>query len=39
MSTKTDLQEETALAIETEAAEEGQTIVHCICGQDAAYRI
>jgi hypothetical protein len=39
MSTKTDYQEETAVEIETEVAEEGQTIVHCVCGQDAAYRI
>ncbi len=39
MSTKTEYQEETAVEIETEVAEEGQTTVHCICGQDAAYRI
>lgn len=39
MSTKTNIQSETEFATETEVAEEGQTIVHCICGQEAAYRI
>lgn len=41
MSVKIEHQEEIELetALQTEVAEEGQTIVHCICGQDAAYRI
>lgn len=29
----------TETALETMVAEEGQTIVHCICGQEAFYRI
>ncbi len=33
----TEVKEETAL--ETLVAEEGQTIVHCVCDMDAAYRI
>src|SRR4051812_48230636 len=32
-------EEETEVAMETLVAEEGQVIVHCICGQDAYYRI
>lgn len=41
MGTKTELEQETETVTElqTEVAEEGQTIVHCVCGQDAAYRI
>lgn len=41
MSVKIEHQEDTKLetALQTEVAEEGQTIVHCVCGQDAAYRI
>jgi hypothetical protein len=41
MSTKieTHTQVETETATETMVAEEGQTIVHCICSQDAFYRI
>lgn len=41
MTIKTDTNKETETAIEVESlvAEENQTIVHCICGQDAAYRI
>jgi hypothetical protein len=31
--------EETEIQTETMVAEENQTIVHCICGVDAAYRI
>ncbi|MDQ3048378.1 MAG: hypothetical protein M3R27_12575 [Bacteroidota bacterium] len=27
------------IAVETLVAEEGQTIVHCVCGSEAAYRI
>lgn len=37
VNTETDKQEETE--IETFIAEENQTIVHCICNQDAFYRI
>lgn len=37
--TKTTTQSETEVATETMVAEENQTIVHCICGQDAYYRI
>ncbi len=41
MSTKTKIstQSETEVQTETMVAEEGQTIVHCICNQDAFYRI
>jgi len=41
MSTKTEIntQTETEVATETMVAEEGQTIVHCICNQEAFYRI
>ena len=39
MSTKISTQSETEVATETMVAEEGQTIVHCICNQDAFYRI
>ena len=41
MSTKTKIstQTETEVQTETMVAEEGQTIVHCICGQEALYRI
>jgi len=39
MSTKIEHQEEVETALQTEVAEEGQTIVHCVCAQDAAYRI
>ena len=41
MSTKTKIttRSETKIATETLVAEEGQTIVHCICNQDAFYRI
>lgn len=39
MSTETELEEETAIEIQSQVEEKGQTIVHCICGQDAAYRI
>ena len=35
--TITEVKEETA--VETLAAEENQTIVHCVCSMDAAYRI
>jgi len=41
MATKIEVkpQEETSVEVKQEVAEENQTIVHCICGQDAAYRI
>ena len=41
MPIKTEIttQTETEVATETMVAEEGQTIVHCICNQDAFYRI
>src|ERR1043166_7033306 len=41
MSTETKIQqeEEVAVATETEVADESQVIVHCVCGQDAYYRI
>ena len=41
LATKTEIatQVETEVQVETMVAEEGQTIVHCVCGQDAFYRI
>ncbi|MGZ6539797.1 MAG: hypothetical protein ACXVEB_15590 [Bacteroidia bacterium] len=39
MSTKTKISTETETQVETLVAEENQTIVHCICNQDAFYRI
>ncbi len=41
MSTKTKVNTETdvEVAVEAMVAEENQTIVHCICSQDAYYRI
>jgi hypothetical protein len=39
MPTDPEIQEQTEVETETLVAEEGQTIVHCICGLDAAYRI
>ncbi|MFL5762352.1 MAG: hypothetical protein ACJ77K_00335 [Bacteroidia bacterium] len=41
MSAKPEIkhEEEIEVATETMVAEEGQCIVHCICGQDAYYRI
>jgi hypothetical protein len=41
MSVNPELQKEEAVevAAETLVAEEGQVIVHCVCGQDAYYRI
>ncbi len=41
MANKTEIitQVETEIQAETMVAEEGQTIVHCICMQDAFYRI
>ncbi|MCX6296292.1 MAG: hypothetical protein NTX97_09525 [Bacteroidetes bacterium] len=34
-----EIQYESEVATETMVAEEGQTIVHCVCGNDAFYRI
>ena len=41
MANQTEIatQFETELQVETMVAEEGQTIVHCICAKDAYYRI
>ena len=39
MPTKPIIKTETEVQTETMVAEEGQTIVHCICNQDAYYRI
>ena len=36
---KTEREEQVEVATETMVAEENQTIVHCVCGQDAYYRI
>lgn len=39
MTIKIKQHEEATAEVLQEVAEENQTIVHCICGQDAAYRI
>jgi len=39
MPTQPEIITEEETATETMVAEEGQTIVHCICSQEAAYRI
>lgn len=39
MPTQPIIKTETEVQTETMVAEEGQTIVHCICNQDAYYRI
>ena len=39
IKTDTKQQIETVVEVEEYVEEENQTIVHCICGQDAAYRI
>lgn len=41
MITKTHRKQEVETSVEEkeQLAEENQTVVHCICGQDAAYRI
>ncbi len=37
--TKISTQKETQTEVQTQVAEEGQTIVHCLCSQEAFYRI
>ena len=39
IETKEHVETERITEIAQQVAEENQTIVHCICGQDAAYRI